>query len=198
MENKKLSKMGALLYLLSAIVLVGGGLAALIYSIILFVAENWAGGLVVLCSGGFVVWLEYYVISCFAELFDEVNILSKKISILEDRLEPKKKKEKIVKVVSEVKEGETVQAEALSEVVNNNNNKNIEVVDIVTFAKRTIRHLDAYEQNLLKEKNLELCKEISNFTNEELEDKIKNSEEYGCSRTYLYLYCIELLFRKAK
>ena len=198
MENKKLSKMGALLYLLSAIVLVGGGLAALVYSIILFVAGAWVGGLACLFFCGFAAWFQYYVISCFAELFDEVSILSKKISILEDRLEPKKKKEKIVKVVSEVEEGETVQAEALSEVVNNNNNKNIEVVDIVTFAKRTIRHLDAYEQNLLKEKNLELCKEISNFTNEELEDKIKNSEEDGCSRTYLYLYCIELLFRKAK
>ena len=198
MENKKLSNMGVLLYLLSAIVLVGGGLAALVYSIILFVAGAWVGGLACLFFCGFAAWFQYYVISCFAELFDEVNILSKKISILEDRLEPKKKKEKIVKVVSEVKEGETVQAETLNDVVNNNNDKNVEVVDIVTFAKRTIRHLDTYEQNLLREKNSELCKEISSLSKNELEDKIKDSEEDGCSKIYLYLCCMELLFRKAK
>lgn len=175
---------------LSMFCLIAGLVVSIVYSIFLFVVGSWLSGIIVILIGCLGSWFQFYILSCIAEIFGEVIMMFGKVSVIEERIGPKKKKPVKVVVVDQDNMNE-------KEVVTGNENDlhQKEIVDIFTYAKREIRHLDAFEKNYLKKRYEEWYEEVKKLTNEELYNIVQNNESQKYEQQYVYLCCIEILDR---
>lgn len=161
-------------------ILVCGIIASVVVACCYFIFQMFSTGFYVLFAGIGVSALVFFLINCIADLERQVYCLKKEISNIKDNMVYKKKK-----------------PEEVPKEPNEEDNYTPTVVkappkDIYEYAQREIKHLNKFEQVYLKEHNEAWYEEIKKLNEEELKEKIENSEE----QRYVYLCCIELLERK--
>ena len=163
-------------------ILVCGIIASIVVACCYFIFQMFSTGFYVLFTGIGVSGLVFFLIRCIADLEEQVHWLKGEITNLKNNVVYKKKKTE--EVPKEPNEEDNYTPTVVKEPPK----------DIYEYAQREIKHLNKFEQVYLKEHNEAWYEEIKKLNEEELKEKIENSEE----QRYIYLCCLELLERNGR